>query len=103
MKSLPPNYRWITEKFGPVMEAHARLGEIASAAGPLDSRQSQLIKLAAAAACQSEGSVHSHTKRALAAGASHEEIYHALILLVSTIGFPATAAALSWAREILEK
>ena len=103
MKKLPPNYLWITEKFGSVMEAHRSLGEIACEAGPLTAKQAELIKLAAAAANQSEGSVHSHTKRALEAGAGPEEIYHALILLVSTIGFPATAAALSWAREILEK
>jgi 4-carboxymuconolactone decarboxylase len=46
--------------------------------------------------------VHSHAKRALKAGAETAEIYHSIILLASTIGFPATAAALSWAREIVE-
>jgi len=47
--------------------------------------------------------VHSHVRRALEAGAKPDEIYHALVLLVSTIGFPAVSAALSWAREIIEK
>jgi len=103
MPSLPPNYRWLTEKFGPVMDTLQRLGEDALAAGPLEAKQAELIKLAAAAATHSEGSVHSHVKRALAAGASPDEIYHTLILLVSTIGFPATAAAFSWVREQLEK
>jgi len=32
--------------------------------------------------------VHSHVRRALAAGVKPEEIYHTLLLLVSTIGFP---------------
>jgi len=102
MKKLPPNYRWLTEKFGKVLDAHQQLGQMLADAGPLDAKQIELIKLAAAAATQSEGSVHSHTKRALQAGASPDEIYHTLILLISTVGFPTAAAALSWAREILE-
>jgi hypothetical protein len=59
----------------------------------------QLIQLAAAAAIRSEGSVHSHVRRAIKAGASPEEVFHAIILLTSTIGFPSTSAALSWAHE----
>ena len=41
--------------------------------------------------------------RALEAGVKGDEIYHTLLLLVSTIGFPAVSAALSWARETVEK
>ena len=48
----------------------------------------------AAAAVRSEGAVHSHTRRALAVGAQTDEIYHTLILLTSTIGFPNVLAAL---------
>ena len=102
MKTYPSNFLWLNERFGPVLDAHQHLGKVLADAGPLDGKQVELIKLAAAAATQSEGSVHSHTKRALQAGASPDEIYHTLILLISTVGFPATAAALSWAREILE-
>jgi alkylhydroperoxidase/carboxymuconolactone decarboxylase family protein YurZ len=36
-------------------------------------------------------------------GASADEINHAIILLTSTIGFPAVSAALSWANDILVK
>lgn len=84
------------------MNNHQELGKSLRQAGPLDEKNSQLIQLAAAAAIKTEGAVHSHVKRALDAGASPEEIYHAIILLTSTIGFPSTAAALSWAREIIE-
>ena len=35
------------------------------------------------------------------AGASAEEVKHAIILLTSTIGFPTVSAALSWANDIL--
>ena len=37
------------------------------------------------------------------AKAKPDEIYHAIVLLTSTIGFPAASAALSWARDVIEK
>ncbi len=84
------------------IEAVENLGKIVRKEGPIDEKSSQLIQLAAAAAIRSEGSVHSHAKRALGAGATREEIYHTIILLTSTIGFPTTMAALSWAEDMIE-
>jgi len=89
-------------KFGKVMENHQELGKTLREAGPIKEKEANLIQLAAAAANKTEGAVHSHVRRALDAGATQEEIYHAIILLTSTIGFPAVAAALSWARDIIE-
>ena len=102
MTKYSANFQWLLDKFGPVMEKHQDLGMALREAGPVDEKTSQLIQLAAAAAVKAEGAVHSHVKRALKAGASADEVYHAIILLASTIGFPATAAALSWARDIIE-
>jgi alkylhydroperoxidase/carboxymuconolactone decarboxylase family protein YurZ len=45
--------------------------------------------------------VHSHVRRAIKAGATREEIFHAIILLTSTIGFPGASAALSWAHDAI--
>ena len=89
-------------KFNEVMKAHQNFGKSLQNAGPIDKKTAQLIQLAAAATNRSEGAVHSHVKRALAAGAEADEIYHTLMLLASTIGFPAAAASIAWAREILE-
>jgi 4-carboxymuconolactone decarboxylase len=102
MSDYTKNYDWIMRTFKNVMDKQADLGKTLREAGPIDEKTSQLIQLGAAAAMRSEGSVHSHVKRAMKAGVAPEEIYHAIILLISTIGFPATAAALSWAREIIE-
>lgn len=90
------------EKFSKVMEKHQDLGKAVREAGPIDEKNSQLIQLGAAAAIKAEGAVHSHVRRALDAGASRDEIHHAIILLTSTIGFPSVAAALSWAKDIIE-
>jgi 4-carboxymuconolactone decarboxylase len=83
-----------------VFDALDQLGLAVRAAGPLDARTSQLVQLAAAAAARSEGAVHSHARRALAAGATAEELEHALMLLISTIGTPQVVAALSWVRDV---
>ena len=39
----------------------------------------------------------------LAAGAKPEEIYHALILLTSTVGYPNVAAALSRVQDVVKE
>ena len=103
MPSTPTFYQKMQKEYQEVMQAVGQLGKAARGAGPLDERQAQLIQLAAAAALKSEGSVHSHTRRALAAGASPDEIRHALILLVSTMGYPNVAASLSWAEDVLQE
>ena len=100
-KSFPPWYNFIKEKHPGFLEAVEGLGERVRQAGPLEAKTSHLIQLAAAAAIRSQGSVHSHTRRALQAGATPEEIIHALILLTSTIGFPNVSAALSWSYDVM--
>lgn len=98
----PAHNQRLNKQYPDLFEALDRLGTAVKNAGPLDRKIAELIQLGAAAAVQSEGSVHSHTRRALEAGATPEEIRHALLLLVSTIGFPRAAAALSWAEDLLE-
>ena len=102
MTQYPSNYNWLMDEFGEVVEAHQNYGKVLHQVGPLDEKTAQLIQLAGAASVRSEGAVHSHVKQALEAGAEPPEIYHSIILLASTIGFPAAAAAMSWAREIVE-
>jgi 4-carboxymuconolactone decarboxylase len=103
MSELPGQYVKIQKRFEKILKAVDNLGKVAKEAGPIDKKTSHLIQLAAAAAIRSEGALHSHTRRALKAGAKPEEIYHALILLTSTIGFPTVSAALSWADDIIKK
>jgi AhpD family alkylhydroperoxidase len=92
----PKHYNRLAKRYPEYAAAVERLGDTVKHAGPLEPKVAELIQLAGAAAVGSEGSVHSHTRRALRAGATQEEISHAILLLTSTIGFPAVAAALSW-------
>ncbi|KJR41304.1 carboxymuconolactone decarboxylase domain protein [Candidatus Magnetoovum chiemensis] len=100
---MPDRYQKIKEEHPKFIEALEQLGKAARAEGPINEKTGHLIQLAAAAAIRSEGSVHSHAKRALAAGASYQEIQHAIILTTSITGFPTTAAALSWIDDVCEK
>lgn len=95
----PKHYQQLGERFPEVLAAVENLGTSIRGAGPLDKKTAELIGLAVAAAAQSVGSVQSHARRAISAGASREEIEHTLLLLISTIGFPKVAAALAWIEE----
>ena len=100
---ISKQYLRVKDRHPEFIAAVENLGITVKKAGPIDEKTANLIQLAAAAAGRSEGSVHSHTRRSLEAGASQEEIYHTLILLTSTIGFPNTMAALSWAEDVIKK
>jgi len=101
MSELPAHYKHLKEEFPGYLDALEDLGRATREAGPLDARTANLVQLAAAAAVCSQGAVHSHTRRALEAGATPQEVRHTLVLLTSTIGFPNTSAALSWVEDLL--
>jgi 4-carboxymuconolactone decarboxylase len=97
----PKLYEKLEQHFPGYIGAVEALGKVASSSGPLDEKTLHLIHIAAAAAQRSEGAVHSHARRALGAGASPNEIRHALIALTNTIGFPQVTAALSWVDDVI--
>lgn len=101
--SVPKRFTEIKKRHPNLFSAVESLGEAVRKEGPLEEKASQLIQLAAACALRSEGAVHSHVRRALAAGATAQEVYHAIILLTSTIGFPNVIASITWAEDILQK
>ncbi|MEP9410141.1 MAG: carboxymuconolactone decarboxylase family protein [Candidatus Brocadia sp.] len=102
-EKLPQQYLKIKKKHEKFFSAVEELGKAVRQEGPLDERTAHLIQLAAAATVHSEGAVHSHVRRALDAGVTPDEIYHAIILVTSTVGFPTVVAALSWADDIIKK
>jgi len=99
---LPDNYIGIKKRFKEYGDALTNLGIVTKEVGPIDEKTSHLIQLAASAAIRSEGGVHSHARRALILGASSEELYHSLLIITSTVGFPTVAAAVSWVDDIVE-
>jgi alkylhydroperoxidase/carboxymuconolactone decarboxylase family protein YurZ len=49
----------------------------------------------------SEGAVHSHARQALEEGVSAGEIRQVCNLAITTLGFPAAMAALSWVNDMI--
>lgn len=99
-QEIPKHYESLKSRFPSLIKASEDLGMAVRKSGPLDDKTAHLIQLAAAVAIRSEGSVHSHARRAFQAGASEEEVYQAVLLLVSTVGFPTAAAAVSWIDDL---
>lgn len=99
---LPRPYQAFMEKYRSIWEAYDRLGAAVHEQGPLDKKTRELIKLGIAIGARQEGAVHSHTRRALAAGASPDEIRHAVLLAIPTVGFPTMMAALTWVEDELD-
>ncbi|TVQ98181.1 MAG: carboxymuconolactone decarboxylase family protein [Desulfovibrionales bacterium] len=97
---LPKNFQKMQKNHPDFMTAVGNLGKVVRDAGPLDEKTVNLLQMAAATALRMEGAVHSHARRAMSSGATEEEVRHALIVLTSTIGFPAVAAATSWVNDL---
>ena len=97
----PIRFQQFGRKYPAVMQAYEALGEATQMAGPLDAKTRALVKLGIATGAWREGAVHSHTRRALAAGCSPDEIRHVVLLATTTLGFPSMMAALTWVEDVL--
>lgn len=98
---LPSHYVKFQREYPEVFRAYEALGLATQNAGPVPPKTRALIKLALAVGARLEGAVHSHTRRAVEAGCSPEEIRHVVLLATPTIGFPAMMATLSWVDDVL--
>src|SRR5437773_11914297 len=85
---LPARYLQFQKRYPKVFQAYDAPGAATAEAGPLTDKTRALDKLAIAVGGQLEGAVHSHTRRALEAGCSAEEIYHVALLGTTTLGIP---------------
>ena len=103
MSGIPKRFKKFMEKYPEVAKGYNQLGDAVHKAGPLDEKTRALVKLGISTGARLEGAVHSHTRKALAAGVTPEEMKHAVILALPTIGLPSMMAALSWIDDVLEK
>jgi alkylhydroperoxidase/carboxymuconolactone decarboxylase family protein YurZ len=100
-ETLPPHFEKFVNKYPAVWDAHQKLTEACAEAGPLDRKMRELIKMAISATANQETAVERHAVMAIQEGASKDEVYHAILLMTTVIGFPRTSAALKWAERAL--
>jgi len=89
MKDLHEIFTLFKAEFPGVNAQHEALGrEIHENGGPLPEKTRWLIKVAVSAASQHELSLETHLAKAREAGATEDELKHALLLIIQTTGFP---------------
>ena len=97
---LPAFALSIRDRYPEVWKAYSELGDAASTAGPIDSRAVRLVKLGIAIGAGSEGSVHSHARRALEEGISVAELEQVALLAITTTGWSRAMAGLAWINDV---
>jgi len=102
MRKIPERFRIFCERHPGVAAAYENLAAECRKAGSLDEREQVLARLGIAVGAQVEGAVRSQVRKALDAGLTPDEIRHAMMLSLTTIGFPRMMAALTWAEDLLE-
>jgi len=95
----PRAYRGFVNRYPMLGEAWDCIRK-AEEGGPLDEKTARLIKLAVAIGAAREGAVHSAARKALAAGASAQELEQVIALCAATIGLPSTVAADTWVHDV---
>jgi len=100
---LPKSVIGFKDKYPGVWDAFAALGEQCHEVGPLDEKLRRLIKLGIAIGAQHEGAVHSAARQALSNGASAEELFHTAIVAITTVGWPAAYAAMTWIDDAISQ
>ena len=97
----PENYLRFKAQFPAVVEAYEQLGKACHWNGPLSPRERELVKIGIALGAGLESATRAHTRLALSAGATPEEIHHAALLATTTLGFPSMMRAMSWINDVL--
>ncbi len=99
--TLPAPYLHFRERYPDLAQAFEVLGQKCQASGPLEGREVRLVKLGVAVATGSRGGIKSQARRALQEGFTPDQVRHAALLALPSIGFPAVVAALGWMDETI--
>jgi alkylhydroperoxidase/carboxymuconolactone decarboxylase family protein YurZ len=100
---LPGTYKKLITRFPQLGNAHEQIAHAVDAAGPLDRKATELIKIGICIGAGLESALRSHVRRAMQSGATIPEIEQAILLGMNTVGFPRIVAAWSWAWEQIER
>ena len=98
--SLPKPYTDFKENFPELAQLFEKLGVMCQQAGPLDPRAARLVKLGVAVATGSRGGIKSEARKALNQGFNVDELRHAAVLAMPSIGFAPVIAAIGWINEV---
>lgn len=102
-EKLPGKFKAFVARFPELGEAHAQIGRACEAAGPLDRKTIELVKIGISVGAGLETATRSHVRQAMQHGATEAEIEQAVLLAYNTCGWPRMIAAWTWARQQIER
>jgi 4-carboxymuconolactone decarboxylase len=96
MEDLHEIFTVFKKDFPEIYQGHEALGKkVHDAGGPLLEKVRWLVKVAVSGASGHMLALETHIAKARKAGATEEEIKHALLLIIQTVGFPSFMEAYS--------
>jgi alkylhydroperoxidase/carboxymuconolactone decarboxylase family protein YurZ len=101
--NLPAPYIKFQERYPDLARDFEALGHKCRESGPLGARDICLVKLGMAVATGSKGGIKSQARKALEEGLPPQELLHAAVLALPTIGFPAMVAAMGWIDDTINE
>jgi alkylhydroperoxidase/carboxymuconolactone decarboxylase family protein YurZ len=100
----PAQLKGFEQQYPAVWQAFTQLAQAChETSGPLDEKTRRLVKLAVAVGTRHEGAVHSAVRHALDSGITPEELRQVAVLSITTIGWPAAHAAMTWIEDVIGK
>ena len=103
MKKAPGPFRKFVEAYPECGMTYEALALASREAAGFAEKDAELVKLALAIGSRLEGAVHSHTRRALEAGATAAQVRGIALLGLTTLGFPQTMMGTSWIEDVLRE
>ncbi len=102
MPEPPEMFKRFTDRFPKLAQAW-QLASEAGKEGPMDPKTALLVKLGIAAGGMREGAFHSAVRKAIAGGASRQEVEQVVTQAAGTLGFPSAVALFSWMQDEWKK
>ena len=100
---LPRVFEDFVRDYPACAAAYEGLAKASREAAGLSPREAALAKLALALGAGLEGASHAHARRALAGGATPDELRGVALLGITTLGFPTTMRSLAWVEDVAGK
>ena len=99
----PGTFKQFIARFPALGELHEQIAQAVEAAGPLDAKTLELIKIGISLGAGLESATRAHVRKAMTHGATKPEIEQAILLAYNTCGWPRMVAAWQWAQQQFER
>lgn len=101
--NLPGKFKEFVARYPELGAAHQQIAAAAEAAGPMDRKTIELVKIGLSIGAGLESATRSHVRQALQHGATEAEVEQVALLAYNTCGWPRMVAGYAWVRQQIER